>query len=64
MDAILRAMAWAGGALAFGAADLYAVGGSFDGPDLVLLGIGASPVVAFAVFALRSRDPMDNPMDN
>ena len=57
---ILRAAAWAIGALAFGAADLYAVGGGFDQADLLLMGLGALPVVAFGALALRSRNPYDN----
>ena len=60
MDIILRPVAWALGALAFGAADLYAVGGSFDQADLLLLGLGALPAVVFGALVLRSRGPMDN----
>lgn len=60
MDLILRPAAWALGALAFGAIDLYAVGGAFDQADLLLLGIGALPVVAFGAFALRSSNPLNN----
>lgn len=59
MDTVLRPIAWALGALAFGAVDLYAVGGAFDQADL-LLGIGAAPVVAFGIFALRSSNPLNN----
>lgn len=60
MDLILRPFAWAVGALAFGAADLYAVGGSFTQADVLLMMLGALPVVGFAAFVLRSRNPHDN----
>ena len=55
-----RALAWAGGILAFGVADLYAVGGTLDHTDLLLVGLGMAPVAAFALLVMRSRDPMDN----
>lgn len=60
MDLIIRPLAWAGAALAFGAADLYAVGGTFTKADALFIGLGALPVVGFAAFVLRSRDPRDN----
>lgn len=60
MDLVLRSIAWALGALAFGAADLYAVGGGFDNADLLLMGFGALPAVVFGFFVVRSRDPHDN----
>lgn len=60
MDLVLRPFAWALDALAFGVADLYAVGGSFDHADLVLMSAGALPVVALGAFVLRSRNPHDN----
>ena len=49
-----------GRAIAFAAADLYAVGGSFSQTDALLMGLGALPVVAFGMFVIRSRDPLDN----
>ena len=60
MDIIARSLAWAVGALTFGALDLYAVEGSFDQADLLLLGLGALPALVFGVLVLRSRNPMDN----
>ena len=60
MDAILKPLAWAAGVLAFGAADLFAVGAAIDQTDLLLLGLGAAPIVAFALLGLRPRSLHDN----
>lgn len=57
---ILRSTGWALGAMAFGAADLYAVGGGFDSADLLLMALGAAPVAAFGAFVLGSRHPDAN----
>jgi hypothetical protein len=56
----LQPFAWTAGLLAFAAADLYAVGGAFSQGDLLLVGLGAAPALAFGLLVTRSRDPMSN----
>ena len=48
---LLGPAAWTTGVLGAGAALLYAVGGSLDHADLLLLLVGAAPVAAFGMAA-------------